>query len=783
MSFDGDINIKNIFLTFANSKTEVKAKAFIDTTNTNFRLTEKTPINLSGKLDITIGSFVKLNKNTHLSCDIQMKDAHVQYADDFTIHGFVKASKTSYTKNNGHLRIHGNLSIADSLIEKDTKSVLRGNISLTDTTLELKDHTLVLDSQVDIANAQIHLDKDKKIFGNLNADKFILSSHADKLKIQSTFKIKEANLKLPANIEYNGDPDIDLTFEHLTSTGESLFSGNLTVEDSSLKGLRFIDELNQIKGTASFDQEKIAADKISFMADDTSLLLSGTLKDYSEPNLDIMLSSEHFKLDLINKHLKSFSEKYGIELTGASAFQAKYKGLISDLLETPLETSISASAILKDSTVNFTKTDKSVSLINGKLTFNKDSLSWEELSAKYAGTDYALHGVLNDFSRPVVDTTVSSEHLTFSSQIKILRRAIQFIFLKGNYYNSEFDIFGDAHFPVDLPVDLDLRGKVDFNLEDLSLPAFQLKEKITAINPKGKILLDGLFRGNLKDWRSWQLTFDASSPNIILYDFSFDNISMTFVQRDNYISKMNISSKIYNGDFNVESSVDLSSDELPFKLKAKMEHIDLAKFRQAKDIKIVGLKGDFYLITELKSFIKDIKKINGKGAFSVKNGFLGEIEIVKGILKAFKKVPGFFSVFALQTSIVQEQTAKASKATKNYITGALGGFTLAEQKISFENISVLGSLYDLKLAGWLDFDRQVEIMAFPDGSRYAGKYSYASDFLGSPMSIKITGEIGNFKYEPIVDPVQPLKNAVDTTLDLGGDAFKILGDVFGNIFE
>jgi len=324
--------------------------------------------------------------------------------------------------------------------------------------------------------------------------------------------------------QFQGNPHFNISYQYDFNSSNPLdYKGTLHLTKGQLSGVPIINKINNIAGTVNVTPDQIQTNELTFSTQGTHIHLSGLLTDFEDLDLDIEASSENVDLKNIFTLFPILREKIKANITGSVAIKTNYKGPALS----PADADIKSTAQITAATIMLDNLDEDITNVSGQLEYKTDLLTWSDFLANYKNRSYTLNGQLDDFSRPVIDTTITAEQLSLTAQIKILHQAFRLTKFTCDYLNSYFDLKGDVHFFEDADADIDLRGKVAIDLRDIGMLIPRLKNIIQPYGLIGVLAGEGLYRGKLNDWRDWQLVFDAESSKIMINDYPFINVSMT----------------------------------------------------------------------------------------------------------------------------------------------------------------------------------------------------------------------------------------------------------------
>jgi len=324
-----------------------------------------------------------------------------------------------------------------------------------------------------------------------------------------------------------------------------------------------------------------------------------------------------------------------------------------------------------------------------------------------------------------------------------------------------------------------LRGNFAIDTKDIDRLPTDIRDRFAKLNLIGVIYGSELFfKGSLDKWKEWDLTFKASAPNFRIYDYPFKNVLWSYQQRDHNISTCDVTASIYDGNLSIKSNTSLLSKDMPARITAILGSLDLEQLRKDKKLKMMDLKGKLTINSSLVVPLGNPDKTTGEGSFATKDGYIGEIAIIKGVLSAINKVPG--ALGAILDDFTRIPTDKISQETSNHITDVSGDFQIGNKIMTSDDIVLFGSLYDLIIRGSIDFQMNVTAIVSPDYTRFAGNNRLPTEFIGSPIQVSITGTVQNPSFKPIVNPKKTLKSVVDAPIEVLKGVGDIFGDLLGN---
>ncbi len=754
------------------------------------------------KAQLSITTGLKLKGNIHLRLDsfhigeniatilgvLDINQAKLALSKDKFFSGDLEVSNISIVQKNGKHNISGDISLKNAIIHWGEKYVIKGDIRARKNKITLFGQNVSIISSIQANNAFFSVNNKLRLSANITADNASLSFFDKKLSLKAKgLQLNNAKL-LTNNIQFTGNPKIDIFFQHNPNpktTKTNKYSGRMYLYNATIQGIPIVKKADMIQGVITLEENKINMDEITLHILESNARLSAEITDLSNPYIKASAELKDISLrhtqDTISEIIKNINEKKytdsifnNINISGKADIKLKYNGLI----KLPANANTEANVILKNAIIKGAFLPSNITQIYGEINYTKDTLLAKNIKCLFKNTEYELNGKLENFSIPNIEAKIISKDLNLSANIKPRRKFIRINTLDVKYGHSTISLQGDIKLTkskYSFP-ELDIKTSFNLNSKDLKETSKQLRRWLNKAKVNGNIYGNGLFKGNIKDWKNWQTAFNIQSDFLSIIGYPFKNITINYAQRDKRVDKINILSNIYGGNLSANASVDLSQKNLPANVMIKLEGMDIEKFCKGQHLKKDNLKGKLSAFANLHIPVTNIQAVNGNVMVSITDGFLGKIRIIEGILAAINNIPGYLgkviSVFA------NEQIQTISNEYTNYITGIDGEFLIKDQEIYTDNLRLLGSIYDLKVAGIIDFNKHIKLTAYPDYQRFMDKSKYATEFMGTPVYVEITGNIDNPKFKPIINPTQPLEKAIGTTLEI----FKGVGDILQDIF-
>lgn len=637
----------------------------------------------------------------------------------------------------------------DAAFSADYK--LCGNLTTQKTKLAFDKGKLGILSDLQLSGARMDWGPDRYLQAELKSQQTLLICEGGGCQVKSDLGLKNARLQLTPRMALEGDPEGNLTYQYDPNGKDNkyLYSGELHFTDAVLKDVPHVGAIERMRGTVKIETNRIASDQLTFQTQGTDILLSGSLLNFTRPVLNVQAKTDNLDLQKLFAVFPILTEKTNITPTGTAAVEASYIGDV----QAPAAADVRFNAKFHNAVIRSPKVFGDIADVSGEINYQKDLVVWKDLRGLYQKNQYTINGRFVDFSRPTMDIQVASQNLNASAQLKILNQAFQIVFLTGKYFNSSVDIKGDVHLLEENEPDMDIRATFTLSLEDLSAFSAALKDRLAKLRPVGAFSGEGLFKGRPKNWQDWDLTFTARAPTVSFNGFHLDDPAIEYAQRDRHVSKCNLTGRVYNGNLDLISSVDLAQDEPIARLTGSLEGMDLAVLRESNlppkgslTAKNEFLAGRLSALVNLSGSLKDPAQWKGDGSLSVTQGHLFRWNILDGLPDVLL-IPEFKDVV---------------------FTDGQANFTVAQGKISTADATMDSSSIGLKGQGWIDLEGNInfdiapafgELVAAESGS--LKKIPSLLLSRGDYVSIKLTGTLRNPQHKVQTLPFKVLEKTTD----------------------
>lgn len=558
---------------------------------------------------------------------------------------------------------------------------------------------------------------------SLKADKLFLQLTDDVLEISTAATTSGGHLVVDGHKTIDANPRLELTLQvPLNEAHLMTYKGSITLSDATIKGFPLVPSIDNAELDADFQTDTATINALSANILDTNVQMTGTVKNFKDPMLNVNVQADECNLSKIQNMAPQIVAPYGLTFDGTSSVKVKFEGLMSK----PLDANILATASVKNASVMSSKYHQRIKNITGIIEATHDSLKWREVTFTYLDKKYSLTGSLDNFKNPKILATLEGKDIQLKADMIKNENLVTINDLTGKYLNAAFDAKGTmtlikVHGPL-----LDITGQTSVRLEDFinALPG-QQKKNISALNPSGEISLTANLKGAGLDWKNYTLNAHITSPVITVMGYKLDDMKINVTQDEGKIKNLTLDGKLYEGTVHAIASMDLTATDMPYDLALNVDTTDLHELKMDSPLKMDEINGKFYLTTIAHGTMADFKnKFHAKGSMAIREGFLGEFNIFKGLL-----------------SILNE----ALRLGQVMITDVEGNFTVDDQKINTDNLRLKGPTIVLLGQGWVNFDQYCDLNMTVDLS--SGVVPPIAQDVLRTLNIRIYDKIANPKFK------------------------------------
>ncbi len=568
----------------------------------------------------------------------------------------------------------------------------------------------------------------------------------------TTFKtaLHAVNMKaaLTETVQFIGNPSAELTIQHFPADIEPWsYVGALQFSNDRIVGINKVGEIKDISGYIKFTQDRLKTPQLTFVAKDTQVTLSGSMSNFSNPYLGIVLSAESFDLSQLNTLFADKLQELQIVPKGRAAVELSFTGQALY----PKDAQLEVNAELDDVEVISAKLPAPVTHMSGYIQYMNNYLSWKNLTGNFYGKTYSLTGEFRDFQQPLITTQVTSEDVQALVKLNIDQQKINIDTLKGNYYNSVFDIFGEADLQESGPPQFTLKGAFSIDLDDIQHLSPGIREKIDPFGLHGILSVKCLFQGDINTWKTGIISLNASGPKLSVKGYSLNKLNLLYQRTKSFQSKLTVSASLYGGDMKVTSLSNINNALLPSKVSLLLTDLNLAQISKDAQWKKKDLSGTLSLQLQAEGPLLQTENITGQGSISILNGEIWTLSLLKGLGKLLF-IPEFEGVV---------------------FTKGSADFNIRDNRISTQNLLLISKSMEMRGKGWIDKKKNIQMDVNP--KFYETEILRSESLKKLPtaiisqadnyMNIKISGSLDKPQFHIDTSPISVIKKTADVLIE------------------
>lgn len=513
----------------------------------------------------------------------------------------------------------------------------------------------------------------------------------------------------------------------LFSLKDIIYEAKIDILNGEFSGLPNLDAIKSITGSLSIKNNLLETKNLKLEYKNQLATVSGNIQSFSDPVMDISATSD-INLDkaklLLPSRLRDMTFKgtapSSIAITGKfkPALDIKYKG----------------TSRLQNITVRFPQLDDPLLITSGIVGFSNGHLDTKDVAFEYKNATYAAQLSVENFRTPSVALSISGKDLTLESAFSIGEKSATISKAYGAFRNVTFNLRGESTVGKD-PI-LNMEGAANLNLENLKTLFPKQQELLGKLNPKGKLSLSCYVNGRLKEYKDWIVIAKGTSEVVSMFDYKFKNAYVDVRMKDRRLYLTKLTASPYKGRLEAQGELDLNEANPAYAIEAVALDLDLNELIQDSPITKKEVGGALSAKLLITGVGVDAQSVKGSGWLAIRDGYLFELPVFKGLLR----------------------TLSLSQSRKAVFREAYGTFTVHDKLITTHDLTLLSNELSLNADGSLGFNKGLDFTVnanFAEGlalkddafSGLAGLLRVeAGSFFGE---LKVTGTLGEPKYKVV----------------------------------
>ncbi|MDP2767869.1 MAG: DUF3971 domain-containing protein, partial [Candidatus Methanoperedens sp.] len=438
----------------------------------------------------------------------------------------------------------------------------------------------------------------------------LTSRGEDLILVKNNLKAK-LNSSLQTKIDYN------------LETKKLEFSGACDILQADISGLEFLGQINNLNGKFVFNQRSLTADNLKAELLGAPFKINLGIKDFSTQVVNI---NTDFDLNILPAVAK---DKFNFSLinsaSGRAVLAIKIHPDDQGVWRAQGRLDITGAGLKLD------KVDHLIEDIAGSLEFSQQGLSWADTKFKYQGINYQSSGTLSDFTAPKVKLKLYSEDLFVSGDFDLLGNKIKIAQLEGKYLDSQFLVSGDIDRADPAKPQVDLTGRINWELSNLTKLLEKTYPGIKASSPSGRLDTQFNLSGSVADFKSCYLDAKSTSSNFSLYGLKATDLSLNFLQEQRITRIPFFYMAFYDGMIEGTGALNFNPADFVYHLELIANGIRLEKLKLDTPSKAKDISGIFRGEVKLNGTGSDLNKLSAAGKFAVTEGRMGGLNLLHGL--------------------------------------------------------------------------------------------------------------------------------------------------------
>lgn len=461
------------------------------------------------------------------------------------------------------------------------------------------------------------------------------------------------------------------------------YNGTMEFNNLLLKNIDGKEFLKEADGTALFSNEELVIKNLKGVSVDAELRLSGSV-DYKQtpPEISFKINTDDILLSSFFKILpEEIKDKFwNFNAAGLSSLDIVFNGKAG----LPKTYSYNGNVVLKHTELFLPYWPNYISNINGEFSFKDQNIHWKDAEFNIDSTAYISSGAFSGFENPETTFTVTSPILNCACKINVKNLNADINQFKGQYYNSSFDITGTISNLKDPYAKIS--GTIDLQLGDIPRIFPKYEKQYQALSLIGIINTKFDMNGPLKKPVEWNIASESYGENIKAKDFNINKLYVDCKMRDKLINISKIDGFMYNGDFNISSTINLKSKNIPYLVNIKVSDILLQQVIKDTKLKNKKINGTLFSQAVINGYLAQKDSLKGNGSIKIADGYLWDFPVFAGIMQVLFNVP------------------------KEYVTltEALGNFSIYDNRIHTKDFRLNSEKLSLLWKGSMGFDNSLD---------------------------------------------------------------------------
>ena len=332
--------------------------------------------------------------------------------------------------------------------------------------------------------------------------------------------------------------------------------------------------------------------------------------------------------------------------------------------------------------------------INGSIFVDQKRIKSSGITFVFNNTsgkiDFEITDPLDNLSSKF---NITSPKFNITSRINQEKEIYKIQELKGSIFDSSFNFTGEFHKPDE--GNLLLYGTTKINLKDVSsFSPEKFRNLIKSADPKGEITSSVYFNGKLKDLSACELGIKSTSDSLDAYRISINNLTVDVRLKNKILTFPLVQCFAYGGAFVSDAQIDFSDESLPCQISAKLSNFNLSTYFDSTKVQNHDIRGFVSVDFNTTGNAKDSSSQKGSGSITIQDANLGPMPLLSPLV-------------GYSYSYLHKVFPKLRKVN---ITSGSCTFTIAERKLTTNDVMLRGDMMNIYAEGYMDFDRNLDFL-------------------------------------------------------------------------
>ena len=518
--------------------------------------------------------------------------------------------------------------------------------------------------------------------------------------------------KLKAGIKVSAEYDV--------KAGSLEYAGKLDIEKMDIDAKDTFGTISNIKAKVEFNDSRLSSKDIRAEVFGIPWTARINLVNFDKPVFDIYASADTY-LGAVKKILKDdFKMDIPADIAGKSTINVAIQSEPGQALK------LNGYIKMHDATINARGGKYIIEHLNGEAQFTPNTFAWSDLELVCRDISYKTSGVLTNFNSPGIQIKIASKDMSIESLMAVENETVVLSKFTGKFKDSIFSLTGEIYTKESGILDADISGAAYFSFNDLK-KILKDSSLIDKMKLAGNVNAEFALKGNIDDIKKCGISAKARSNRIYLYGLKLDGVSADYIQTAARGDIKSMKASFYGGSLFADGEIDWTAKDIAYRANLEADDIKLEELKKDTAIKDKDVSGDISMNAGISGIFNDTSSVSGKGALSVTNGKLWQLNLFNGL-----------------GSIIF-----TSDFSEVIFTEGSCNFRIDNKAFSTRNLNLKSELLNLFGAGEIGFDKSVRATLKSELTEEAmdeGFKKNIATMIGRYTSIGISGTVADPKY-------------------------------------